>query len=227
VLNGYGVTDNIVLGNVIGYDANGKPLPNETPVSVDMGQKHAIIGGYTEAEGNRICGGSISMRVSNRGIKACYIAGNTVENPNGMLFYFEDGTSNNFVQSNTFVETRSPSVRVDYGVGNQIRGNRFAGGKPQDIIQLLEGGNAGLAAPKVTGATPEGFSGETVPFGRVETYLYESGAISPLGFTDADGTGAFACAYPELLGGKRFLLLVTDLFGNTSAFSAASVLPAR
>jgi len=218
-LNGYGVTDNIVLGNIIGYGADGKPLPNETPVSINMGQKHAVVGGYTEAEGNRIYGGSISMRISSRGIQACYIAGNTVENRNGMLFYFEDSASNNFVQNNTFVETKSPSIRVDYGAGNQIRGNVFAGGKPQDLILLLEGGNGELAAPTVTEAAGSNISGTTAAFGRVEVYLYEKSRIASLGFARADANGNFTFVSAEQLSGKQVILLVTDAMGNTSAFS--------
>lgn len=223
-LNGYGVTDNIVIGNVIGYDANGKPLPNETAVSINMGQKHAIIGGYTEPEGNRIYGGSISMRITDRGIQACYIAGNFIDNPKGMAIYLENGANRNFVQGNTVSQSSGNSLRVDYGEGNMLRANLLAGSKPQEIIQLLEGGNRMLSAPELTASTPEGFSGKTVPFGRVETYLFEAGSIRPLGFTDADSNGAFVCKYPELTVGKRFVLLVTDTYGNTSPISTVFAL---
>lgn len=224
-LNGYGVSENILLGNSIGCDANGNPLPNDTGISINMGQKHVIVGGYTQAEGNRICGGTIAMRITDRGIQACYIAGNTIDNPGGAGIYFENGSNHNFVQANTLTKWRFNAVRVDYGAGNMLRANLHAGSKPQEIILLMEGGNSMLAAPEATALTPNGFSGKTIPFGRVETYLYDAAEIRPLGFTDADANGAFSCTYPELSGGKRFVLLVTDAFGSTSPFSTVFALP--
>ncbi len=217
-LNGYGVSDNLVLGNVIGYDANGKPLPNECAVSMNMGQKHAVIGGYTSAEGNRIYGGSISMRISNRGIQACDIAGNTVDNPKGLNLYFEDGANNNFVQGNVLDKTNSNSIRVDYGEGNLLRGNSFACGKPQDAILLLEGGNRAIAAPEAK-ATPDGIVGKTIPFGRVEVYAFDGKTIVPVGVTLADAEGVFTYADAALSGGAKAVLLVSDALGNTSQFS--------
>jgi len=218
-LNGYGVSDNIVLGNIIGYDANGKPLPNETPVSVNMGQKHAIIGGYTQQEGNRIYGGSISMRITNRGIQACYIAGNYIDNPNGLGIYFEDGANDNFVQGNTFGKSRGNILRVDFGDGNMLRSNAFAGQKAQDIILLLEGGNSELAAPTITSAIGTNVSGETCAFGRVEVYLFEKTGITSIGFVLADQSGAFSFKGNASLSGKQLVLLVTDVLSNTSIFS--------
>lgn len=226
-LNGYGVSENILLGNTIGLGANGKPLPNDTGISINMGQKHVIIGGYTQAEGNQIYGGTIAMRITDRGIQACYIAGNTIDNPGGAGIYFENGSNHNFVQANTLTKWRYNAVRVDYGAGNMLRANLHAGSKPQEIILLMEGGNGGLIAPEVTASTPNGFSGKTVPFGRVETYLFDAKDIHSLGFTNADANGAFTGAYPELVGGKRFVLLVTDPFGNTSSFSGVFTMPVK
>jgi hypothetical protein len=217
-LNGYGVSDNLVLGNSLGYDANGKPLQNECAISMNMGQKHAVIGGYTRSEGNRIYGGSISMRIGNRGIQACYLAGNEVENPTGLNIYFEDGANNNFVQGNVFGKTNSNVIRVDNGEGNLLSGNTFSSGKPQDAILLLEGGNRAIAAPEAK-ATPDGIVGKTVPFGRVEVYEFDGKTIAPLGVAWADAEGVFNYKDTALTGGAKAVLLVSDALGNTSQFS--------
>jgi hypothetical protein len=223
-LNGYGVTDNLVLGNTIGYDVNGKPMPNECAVSVNMGQKHAVIGGYTSAEGNRIYGGSISMRISDRGVQAFYFAGNAIDNPKGLNLFLENGANHNFVQGNTFGKTSSNCIRVDYGEGNLLSGNTFASGKPQDAILLLEGGNKAMSAPE-SKATPDGVVGKTVPFGRVEVYRLDAAAITPLWFVFADKDGVFSYSNAALTSGTKVVLLVSDAMGNTSAFSDAINIP--
>lgn len=220
-LSGYGCSDNFILGNSIGVDANGDPLPNGTGIDVNTGQRHGTIGGYTPEEGNLIVGGAISLRITNRGIRSCYFAGNTVVNPDDLMLYLEDGVSDCFIQNNTFNETRSNSVRVDYGTGNIIRSNLYAGDRPQDLILLLEGGNCELPAPTVTAASGPTVSGETCAFGRVEVYLCEKSRIVSIGFADADANGSFTFTGSEPLDGKPVVLTVTDAHNNTSAFSQA------
>ncbi len=218
-LSGYGCSDNFILGNRIGVDVNGNPLPNGMGIDVNTGQRHGTIGGYTAAEGNLVVGGSISMRITNRGIKACYIAGNTVINPGSLMIYLEDGASDCFVQNNTFGKNNSNAVRVDYGSGNIIRANAFSGDKPWDLILLLEGGNGNLAAPAVNTAADKSISGTACAFGRVEIYVYEKTNIVSLGFADADAEGSFTFTSGESLTGKQIVLLATDMLNNTSSFS--------
>ena len=224
-LGGYGCWDNFILGNRIGVDVNGNPLPNGTGIDVNTGQRHGTVGGYTEAEGNLVVGGAISMRITNRGIRDCYFAGNTVINSDNLMIYLEDGASDCFIQNNTFGENNSNAVRVDYGTGNTVRLNTFIGEKPWDLILLLEGGNLGLLAPTVTQAADLTVSGATIAFGRVEVYLYEKSRIASLGFASADANGSFTFASAEPLSGKQVILLVTDAMGNTSAFSQPIVTP--
>lgn len=218
-LSGYGCLDNFILGNRIGVDVNGNPLPNGTGIDVNTGQRHGTIGGYTQEEGNLIVGGSISMRITGRGIRGCYIAGNTVVNPSNLMVYLEDGVSECFIQNNMFGENDSNAVRIDYGTGNIIRTNTFIGEKPWDLILLLEGGNTGLAAPVITILEGTNVSGTTCAYGRVEVYLYEKTGISSVGFAIADSNGSFAFNSDESFSGKQILLLVTDMLNNTSAFS--------
>jgi titin len=218
-LSGYGCSDNFILGNRIGIDVNGNPLPNGTGVDVNTGQRHGTIGGYTEAEGNLVVGGSISMRITGHGIKGCYFAGNTVINSGNLMIYLEDGASDCFIQNNTFEENNSNAVRVDYGTGNIIRSNTFISDKPWELILLLEGGNTGMPAPVVTEAKDISISGTACAFGRVEIYLYEKTGIVSLGFSQADEKGEFRFTNSESLSGKQVILLVTDMLNNTSAFS--------
>ena len=219
-LSGYGCSENFIIGNRIGVDVNGDPLPNGAGIDVNTGQRHGTVGGYTAAEGNLVCGGAIAMRITNRGVQDCYFAGNTVNSANGLLLYLEDGVSNCFVQNNTFEKTSENSVRVDYGTGNFIRANTYAGDKPQDLILLLGGGNGELSAPLVTSFSGSAVSGTACPFGRVEIYLYENGSVTPLGSADADANGDFTYSGGDEIDGKQILLLVTDAMNNTSAFSA-------
>jgi len=219
-LNGYGAEDNIVLGNRIGLDVNGnETLQNETGISANMGQIHMVIGGYTAAEGNEIYGGSISMRISDSGIKNAYIAGNTVINPRGSELFLENGPHNNFVQGNTFGQSQYNPIRIDYGESNLLRANTFTGTQYDQIILLLEGGNASLPAPTVASAAGSVVSGAAVPFGLVEIYQNDAGEVSSLGFTVADQDGNFTFTNAEPLTGKLVLALVSDALGNTSCFS--------
>ena len=218
-LGGYGCSDNFILGNRIGVDINGNPLPNGTGIDVNTGQRHGTIGGYTEAEGNLVVGGSISMRITGHGIKGCYIAGNSVINPGNLMIYLEDGASDCFIQNNTFGPNNGNAVRVDYGTGNIIRSNTFISDKPWELILLLEGGNTELSAPVVSSAAGTSISGTTCAFGRVEVYLYAKSGIVSLGFAQADGNGVFDFTSKESLSGKQVILMVTDTLNNTSAFS--------
>ncbi|MPM36057.1 hypothetical protein SDC9_82652 [bioreactor metagenome] len=218
-LSGYGCSDNFILGNRIGVDINGNPLPNGTGIDVNTGQRHGTIGGYTEAEGNLVVGGSISMRITGRGIKGCFFAGNTVINSGNLMIYLEDGASDCFIQNNTFGPNNGNAVRVDYGTGNIIRSNTFISDKPWELILLLEGGNTELSAPVVSSAAGTSISGTTCAFGRVEVYLYAKSGIVSLGFAQADGNGVFDFTSKESLSGKQVILMVTDTLNNTSAFS--------
>ena len=218
-MNGYGADENLILGNTIGLDANGAPLKNEIGLGIDMGQTHVVIGGYTAAEGNTIYGGSISLRVSNHGIRAAYLAGNSITSPSGVGLMLS-GPTENFVQGNTFGKCGKNAIRIDYGTGNLLRANTFSGNKFDELILLLEGGNDDLAAPVVTAAAGSEVSGTTVPFGFVEVYLSENGSVTSLGSAVAGQDGNFTFTAAEPLTGKQVLALVSDAFGSTSGFSA-------
>ncbi len=220
-LNGYGVTDNIILGNTIGLDSSGeKLLLNNTGISINMGQKHLIIGGYTAAEGNRIAAKDIGMRISDPGIEYNFISGNSISNCDVSGIFFENHSSNNYVQGNTFSNMNSNAVRVDYGSGNQVRNNTFAM-KAENAILLVENGNLNLAVPQINTAATYSISGTTCSNCFVEVYDILDNTVRYLGKTIADTSGVFQLENCAPIEGKQVVALAIDADGNTSIFSIA------
>ncbi|NMC45256.1 MAG: hypothetical protein GYA52_00340 [Chloroflexi bacterium] len=218
-LNGYGVTDNIMLGNTIGLDASGeKLLEGSVGIAINMGQKHDIIGGFTTSEGNRISAKDIAMRIGDPGIEAIFIAGNTISSSNGMGVYFENRSSNNYVQTNEFLQLPNNAVRVDYGSGNQLRANTYAM-RAENAILLLENGNMDLPAPVVDTATTYTITGTTCVNCLVEVYSYSDTVLQYLGKTVADAGGAFIWESCTPVAGQQVAALTIDASGNTSPFS--------
>jgi len=218
-INGYGVTDNLILGNRFGLDANsGTTLPNDAGITIDMGQRHGVIGGYTAEEGNQFFGGTIAIRIANPGIRSFIINGNSFSDHSVVGVFLEDSASDNFIQSNFFGEMTAFPVRVDFGVGNLIRGNHFTG-KPSDLIMLVENGNFGLTAPKVKTAKGNQVTGIACPNALVEICLLDGKSVTPLGYITADEKGRFEYTNDEPLTKKKIVLLATDMSNNTSAFS--------
>ncbi|MGV8026592.1 MAG: hypothetical protein AB2L18_08550 [Anaerolineaceae bacterium] len=220
-LNGYGVTDNIILGNTIGLASSGeKLLLNNTGISINMGQKHLTIGGFTSAEGNHIAAKDIGMRISDPGIEYNFISGNSISNCDVSGIFFENHSSNNYVQGNSFSNMNSNAVRVDYGSGNQVRANTFAM-KTEDAILLVENGNLNLAAPQISAATTYSITGTACPLCVVEVYDVVDNTIRFLGKTIADASGAFQLENCVPIEGKQIVALAIDTDGNTSVFSNA------
>jgi hypothetical protein len=218
-LNGYGVTDNIIQGNILGWDASGKKqLPNNTGISINMGQRHIIVGGYSAAEGNRIASKDLGMRISDAGIEYNFIAGNSFSGSSVSGIFFENHSSNNFVQGNSFTDMSSNAVRVDYGSGNQIRSNTYDI-KAQNAIFLVENGNLNLVAPLIDRATPYNVSGSTCPNCLVEIYSISGQTIRYAGKTTSDATGAFQWTSCQASEGNQVAALTIDAQGNTSMFS--------
>jgi len=215
-LNGWGASDNIILSNSLGYDSSGNVnLPNGTGISIDTGQKHTIIGGYTPAEGNLINSNEFAFRVSGQGISHTYIAGNTILK-NGISI--SGNSSDNFVQGNFFSDIDADAVRVDYGTGNLIRGNVFTM-RLQYAILLTEGGNLELAAPLVNAASTYSVTGNACPNCHIEIYSVSGNTASFVGKTRADTGGNFLFESCVPLTGDEIISLAIDTDGNTSVFS--------
>ncbi len=218
-LNGYGVTDNIILGNTIGLDASSeKLLEGSVGIAINMGQNHDIIGGFTTNEGNHISAKDIDLRIGDPGIEAIFIAGNTISSSKGMGVYFENHSSNNFVQLNEFSQIPNNAVRVDYGTGNQLRANTYAM-KVENAILLLENGNMDLPAPVVDAAATYTITGTTCSNCLVEVYTYSDTVLHYLGKTTANANGAFIWESCTPIEEKQVAALTIDASGNTSIFS--------
>jgi titin len=217
-LNGYGVSDNIILGNKFGLDSAGRAtLPNNIGVSIDTGQTHDAIGGLTRAEGNVFAGGQAAVWISDPGIEYHYVAGNVISNTTVAGIYIGGGASNNFVEGNSISEASSPGIRVDVGTGNRLRANSY-NMAPAQAIELEYGGNGGLAAPVIQSAT-SGVVGTACAGCVVEVYGVTGTKIVYAGEAKADGSGAFQFGACEAIAGKDVVALAIDGLGNTSAFS--------
>ena len=219
MLNGWGASDNIILGNLFGYDSNGNAsLPNSTGISIDTGQKHTVIGGYTAAEGNSFSNSEFALRIIGQGIEYTYIAGNNIRKSSVAGIFFEERSSNNYVQGNTFFDMESNAIRVDYGTGNLIRANQFSM-QLQDAIFLVEGGNLELAAPVISAADSYSVTGTTCADCLVEVYTVTGDTAIFTGKTIADESGNFLFESCDPLAGEEVVSLAIDTSGNTSAFS--------
>ena len=215
-LNGWSASDNIILGNSLGYDATGEAnLPNGTGISIDTGQKHTIIGGYTSAEGNLLFSDEFALRITGKGIKHTYIAGNNIQQ-NGIIL--EGHSAENFLQGNTFTNIGADAIRVDYGTGNLLRENQFTM-ELQYAILLVEGGNLELAAPVVNSANAYTIAGNACPDCYIEIYSVTGNTTSFIGKTIADEDGDFLFESCVPLPGEEIVLTAIDAYGNTSAFS--------
>jgi hypothetical protein len=89
-LNGYGVTDNIMLGNTIGLDASGeKLLEGSVGIAINMGKNTTSSAVSPQARATAISAKDIAMRIGDPGIEAIFIAGNTISSSNGMGVYLK------------------------------------------------------------------------------------------------------------------------------------------
>jgi hypothetical protein len=211
------LNDTFVLGNLIGLASDGKkPLPNQTAVTL---RNRAMIGGFTPEEGNLICGGMFACIANELGVSGCIIAGNTFTSKSASGVWLQNAASDTFVQNNTFAQTSNFAVLLDGGSGNLVSCNQFTGSKTADFINVVNGGNTDLPSPLVTATADGTISGTTCPYGRVEIYLYENRQTIYIGDTAANANGEFLFMNSKPIGGKKILLLVTDLANNTSAFS--------
>lgn len=223
-LSGYGGLQNYVIGNRIGLDSKGgRTLPNGIGIEVSMSQKQSAIGGYTPAEGNLIFGRSVAVQIANAGSESIFIAGNSIDCPDGTGVFLTNGARGNFVQNNTFEKGCKYSIWISNGETNFLRANLFPANSIAAVLLTSEY-SAKFTTPAITYATGGSIVGTAIPFGLVEVYLSESGWLTSLGATYADGDGNFTFTNSELLKGKQVLLLASDITGNTSAFSAPTTI---
>jgi hypothetical protein len=117
-------------------------------------------------------------------------------------------------------------VVVYGGAGNRILANSISGNQSMGI-QLVSGGNNGLAPPQLSLVTTTTVSGSACAFCRVEVFT-DTGDEGKdfLGATTANSNGLFSQSLaPAAQPGRHITATHTDSNGNTSPFTPAVSVP--
>ena len=165
-----------------------------------------ILGSGNTVHGNFIgtdASGTVAMANDNHGI------------------YIGDAPGNYIGPGNTIAHNGGAGIMVEGNLAtrntvtqNSITQNTVRG------IQLLEGGNAELAAPIISACSDTSISG-TAPAGCTIEVFSDSDdqGVVYEGATVSDGTGTFSFTKPGGLTGPYITATATDSTGNTSEFS--------
>ena len=230
-----GAERNIVRNNRIGTDATGTmALGNQNEgIAIWGGARLNVIGG-TAGEANTISGngyygvtlrdgGTQSNTISHNLIGLAATGGTPLGNAAGGV-QIDNGALGNIVGAgNTIAYNRGDGVQVQGGstLGNTITENSIHDNDYAGIV-LRDGGNANLAAPRVTShsLTAGTASGTACNDCTVEIFstadeegrIYEGTAL-------ADGSGVWSFAKGSALAGPYVTATATDGGGNTSPFS--------
>jgi hypothetical protein len=129
-------------------------------------------------------------------------AANCVVGPGNKIHGFDYG-----------IDVRNGAERIE-SYGNSIFDNRVTG------IRVNPLANGGVQPPVISAGEP--YTGQTVPCGLVDFYADEGGqGRLYLGAQYADADGSFALRAPgDVPEGLNITTIVTDRYGNSSAFSA-------
>lgn len=224
---GSGATGNLILGNHVGTDVDGRqPLPNRYGVIVAGGAGHTVVGGATAPEHNTISGNRAS------GIELAsdynFVLGNHIGTDagggavlgNAWVGVNVHGAQHCIVQDNLVAYNSSHGLWVHFGSFNAIRRNSIHNNGGQGIL-LSDNGNDLLAAPVIITASRVGVSGTACPGCTVEVFsdAEDEGRVYE-GSTVAGAAGMFTFAKPAGLTGPSITATATDPEGNTSEFSA-------
>ncbi len=218
VIDGFGRTDTILIGNRIGLDASGNAtLGNQCGVC--FSGMHSFIGGLGSGEGNVIGGNGTGVDISWAGTSYTWVAGNAITGNTHSGIIIHSYASRNVLVRNS-ITLNGPGVNIWQGTGNTLRANSISA-NPGVGIWLAFGGNQMLAAPAIINLTEAGVSGTACANCTVEVFSDPgSQGLRYEGFTTADPTGAFT--FNKRLLGPNVTTTATDSVGNTSPFSAPS-----
>jgi len=239
--------DNRIEGNFIGTDALGASAAGNACDGVIVsgleggrGSHNNVVGGSTPEARNLISGnGCAGVAVGPGGNNK--VQGNLIGTDasgalplpnNGDGVYVYNAAINNTIgglaagEANLIVFNGWYGVEVSGGygaAGNTITRNRIHNNARRGIA-LLGGGNAGVAAPAITTASPSTVSGEACAGCTIEVFSDADGEGAVYeGTTTAGPTGAWTFGDPGGIVGPQVTATATDAAGNTSEFSA----PAR
>jgi titin len=237
---GFEASDNVIVGNLVGLTPEGtSALGNGIGIGLGASARHCFIGGASAAEANIIGNNDIGIELRQAGTEYNVILGNrlgvgvSADLPMGNQedgIWITDYAAHNWVQANliAFNASARPAdragVRIERSVGNTLRGNLIWANAGEGIV-LAEGGNESLPAPVITVATATRVSGTACPGCTVEVFsddedegrVYEGEAV-------ADADGRFTFAKPAGLTGPFVTATATDGEGNTSEFSAPTLI---
>ena len=220
-----GTDGNVLSSNGIGLGADlATTLPNgQYGVRIQNGPSNTVIGGAS-GSGNFITGSAYSgLYVGSAGsgtqVTWNVLAGNTLD---GISIYDTPGSQiqNNIITNNTLAGVR---VLGASAAGNLIWPNSITSNGAHGIL-LQDGGNMGIAAPVIDGASRIGASGTACASCRVA--LYSDSDDEGQVYHDilwADGSGNWAYTGGPLVG-PNLTATAIDTSGNTSQFSTPVVL---
>jgi len=242
---------NQVAGNLIGVGANGVTQLGNQLNGVRVGGNNNTIGpdnmiAYNQQSGIMLSGGA-TLVLSNT-LSANTRSGICVAGPNntlrGNLVQFNGsssgawpdcaisagvvitGTNDTLVSENDILANNAVGVVVYGGTGNRILANSISDNLSAGI-QLVSGGNNGVAPPLLSSVTTTTVSGSACALCRVEVFTDTSDEGKDfLGATTAGSNGLFSQSIvPAAQPGQHITATHTDSNGNTSPFATAVSVP--
>jgi parallel beta-helix repeat protein len=242
---------NQVAGNMIGVGANGVTQLGNQLNGVRVGGNNNIIGpdnmiAYNQQSGIMLSGNAtlvLSNTLSANARSGICVAGpnntlrgNLVEANGGGSSAWPDcainagivitGTNDTLVSENDILANNAVGVVVYGGAGNRILANSISDNQNAGI-QLVSGGNNGVAPPQLGSVTTTTVSGSACALCRVEVFT-DAGDEGKdfLGATTASGNGLFSQVFTHAAQpGRHITATHTDGNGNTSPFAPAVSVP--
>ena len=242
---------NQVAGNLIGVGADGVTQLGNQLNGVRVGGNNNTIGpdntiAYNQQSGIMLSGGAtmvLSNTLSTNARSGICVAGpnNTLRgnlvqaNGSGSAAWPEcgisagiviTGTNDTLVSENDILTNNAVGVVVYGGVGNRILANSISDNLNAGI-QLVSGGNNGVAPPRLSSVTTTTVSGSACALCRVEVFTDTSDEGKDfLGATTAGSNGLFSQSIaPAAQPGRHITATHTDSNGNTSPFAPAVSVP--
>jgi hypothetical protein len=236
-ISGPGASGNVVKGNYIGVDATGGArLANRYGVAISRAAQNNTVGGTGQGERNVISGNGGGVLIRHSETSGNVVMGNYMGTdstgsqplPNAYAVWIVDGAQNNVVggpgsgEGNLLAENGAGVVVEDaQTTGNTVRGNSIYSNTRWGIHNL-NGGNAELEPPALTGTSP--VAGSACPGCTVDIYSdsEDEGKVYE-GSTIADGEANFT--FDGSPSGPNVTATATDGDGNTSEFSQPLPVP--
>jgi len=211
-------------------------------IVVAQGSSNTIGGDRSEGsgpigQGNLASGNSIGIDLCDVGTSLNRILGNLIgvhvdgQTPwpnHGSGIFIEPGATHNVIGPWNIIACNGSDGVTVLGTeahSNTITRNAIYGngtGASDRDINLLDGGNAEVAAPRIDGIKASNtLVGSAMPEAAIEVFSGRGRAESFAGQTVADNEGRFLFSWDDSSIGAYLLCTATDALGNTSPLSAA------